>query len=240
MIDYAVVALFGLCAGTAELLSRYRDAPKTAIGRWPGLAYLAVNALAGVGGLAVVELLDLQFGLEPGEKLRWVRVLVAGFSSVALFRSSLFTVRAGDKDVPIGPAAALQAILATLDRAVDRKQAEDRDEFVGNLESDVPNDANRLRFLGAYCLGLMQNVPAGEQKQLEEQINTIILDRRLTPRDRLVLACLQLMAVVGHGVLSKAIQRMKSEPPAPAEEESVPAPPPVSELDDPPEGPSNG
>jgi hypothetical protein len=233
VIDYTAVALFGLVAGAAEIVSRYRDAPWTAVRRFPGIVYLSINALAGMGGLLAVEALDLRFGFQPGEQLRWARVLVAGFSSVALFRSSLFTIRAGEKDVPIGPAAALQAILATLDRDVDRKQASDRDRFVESLAEDIGGEPNRLRFLGAYCLGLMQNVPAGEQNQLREQITTVIQDKKLTPRERLLLVCLQLLAVVGHDVLAKAINRLKSLPPTQQVEEEVPEPPPPLALDEP-------
>jgi hypothetical protein len=239
-MDYVIAACFGIVAGAAEILSRYRDAPFTAVRRFPGVVYLLINAAAGSGGLLAVEALDLRFGLEAGEQLRWTRVLVAGFTSVALFRSAFFTIRSGDKDVPIGPAAALQAILSTLDRAVDRKQASDRDVFVDSLPIGTSAEPNRLRFLGAYCLGLMQNVPAGEQRQLEEQINTVIQDRKLTPRERLVLVCLQLLAVVGHEVLERAIKRMEEQPPTPDNVEVIPDPPPIATLDDPPDESPSG
>lgn len=45
---------------------------------------------------------------------------MAGVSAMAFFRSSLFVVRAGDRDVGVGPSGFLQIFLTAADRAVDR------------------------------------------------------------------------------------------------------------------------
>lgn len=213
VIDYVLVCLFGVLAGAAELLSRYRDAPFRAMRRRFGIIYLAVNAAAGVAGLLAVHALDLRFGLEDGTRLRWTRVLVAGFSSVALFRSSLFTVRAGDRDVPIGPAAALQQLLLTLDREVDREQADRRTTFLAEQCAGLPADTRTLRSLTALCLAIMQNVSAVEQNQVKEQTESILRNTVIAPIYRRDLVCLQLLAVVGFDVLEKAISRVKQETP---------------------------
>ncbi len=211
-LDFALVSLFGVLAGGAELLSRYRDAPFWAMSRRFGLIYLAVNAAAGVAALLAVRAMDLTFGQGDPERVRWMRVLVAGFSSIALFRSSLFTVRVGDRDVPIGPAAALQQLLATLDREVDRVQADRRTAFLTEKCGDLPTDARTLRSLSALCLGIMQNVTSAEQNQLKDQTETILRTTTIHANHRRDLVCLLLLAVVGFAVLGRAIERLKQNP----------------------------
>jgi len=48
---------------------------------------------------------------------------MAGVSAMAFFRTSLFVVRSGDRDVGVGPSGFLQIFLGAADRAVDRKRA---------------------------------------------------------------------------------------------------------------------
>ncbi len=223
-MDYTLVLAFGALTGLAELIARYRDAPFTAATRLPGLLYLALNAVAGAGALGLLKAFGVTFGLDAGgdeTRLWWARTLAAGFSAMLLFRSALFIVRVGEKDIPVGPAVVLQAVLGSLDRAIDRNLAADRDRFIAALSPTLPDAANRLRFLAGYCIGLMQNVPADEQKAIRDQIELVIGDKQNTPRDRLRLICLQLLTVVGREVLSKAIEQLR------AGGEEVPAAPPV-------------
>ena len=45
---------------------------------------------------------------------------------MALFRTSLFTVRAGDRDVGVGPGSLLQTLRDAVDREVDRARGQAR------------------------------------------------------------------------------------------------------------------
>jgi hypothetical protein len=225
-IDFTLVSLFGVLAGSAELLSRYRDAPFWAMSRRFGLIYLAVNAVAGVAALLAVRALDPNFGPGDPDRVRWTRVLVAGFSAVALFRSSLFTVRVGDRDVPIGPAAALQQLLATLDREVDRHLAGRRTTFLDGCQG-LPTDPRTLRALTAVCLGIMQNVSPAEQNQVNQQVEAVLRNSGFRPADRRDLVCLQLLAVVGFEVLTRALGRVGNTPLEPPEQPTPDDPPPA-------------
>ena len=225
LVDYGTVVLLGLLAGIGELFTRYRDAPSVVLGRRAGLTYLAVNGAAGAIALLAVRALDLRTGPavgSPTDRERWGLVLLAGFSAMALLRSSLFTLRVGDRDVPIGPAAALKAILDVLDRAVDREQAARRDQFLDTLPAGWAPDPTGIRTLSGYCLGLMQNVTSDEQKALGQQIEQLITNRALSPRHRLRLTCLLLLPVVGADVLRRALARVHQDD-RPAD---VPDPPP--------------
>ena len=226
--DYLWACAFGAVAAVGELLSRYRDAPWRAIRQFPGLLYLVVNAASGIFGVWAVYLLNLKFGLTDEAAIRWARVLAGGFSSLAIFRSSVFVVKAGDKDIPIGPAAALQAFLASLDRAVDRSNAARRARFVADvLPPALQLPAKRLRFLTSYCLGLMQNVTAEEQKQVRLLIDGVLADAKLTLHQKLVLVCLQLLPFIGFDLMTAAVEQVKAEP-GPGDQEEHAGPPPAA------------
>jgi len=67
--------------------------------------YLAINALASFAAFALTRLFGWDFGFSGSPQARdWVQCLVAGFGAMVLFRSSLFTVRAGDREIGFGPA----------------------------------------------------------------------------------------------------------------------------------------
>jgi hypothetical protein len=83
---------------------------------------------------------------------------------MTLFRSSLFTVRAGNQDIAIGPSLFVQTMLAAVDRSVDRLRAQSRAPEVGTIMKGV--SYAKAKALPAYCLQLMQNVPQSEQEKL--------------------------------------------------------------------------
>jgi hypothetical protein len=93
--------------GSSELISRYRDSPEAALRTWPAVFYIATNAVASVGALHVIDA-NGWFA-----QSHWTRILMAGASAMAFFRTSLFVVRAGDRDVGIGPSGFLQIFLSS-------------------------------------------------------------------------------------------------------------------------------
>src|ERR1022692_2402103 len=97
VFDFVAVALLGALVGGAELVSRYRDAPR------------AVLALALIRGYRWT------FNA-TGASQRWTQVLVGGVGAMALFRTSLFMVRAGDRDIGVGPGSFLQIFRDAADR----------------------------------------------------------------------------------------------------------------------------
>lgn len=102
-MDYAAAGILGVLVGLGELLSRYRDASGRALAKSPSAwFYCILNAAVSMAALSLIVAFGVTFG-KTGTALEWTRVLVAGVSAMAFFRSSLFTVRIGDKDVGVGP-----------------------------------------------------------------------------------------------------------------------------------------
>jgi hypothetical protein len=128
---------------------------------------------------------------------------------MALFRTSLFAVRAGEKDIGIGPATFLQIFLDAADREVDRLRAQDRSKSVAKLMEGIEYQKAGA-ILAPYCLALMQNVPKGEQQKLEEAAKLLsaqTLDSSIKAR----ILALQLIDVVGPEVLAAAVDALRTE-----------------------------
>jgi hypothetical protein len=167
----------------------------------PGQArlYLAVNAIASAGALGLIRA-NHWFG-SP-----WLQVLMAGLSAMAFFRTSLFVVRAGDRDVNVGPSGFLQIFLGAADRAVDRLRASARSEGVATVMKGVDYDKAK-KVLPQYCLALMQSAPKEDQDALVRALK----DLEEQPVDESVKALLlglELINVVGVDVLTTAVRSL--------------------------------
>jgi hypothetical protein len=207
-VDYFIVVMLGLLVAVAELASRYRDAPWAALYTRPALFYIVLNSSASGCALALIRTFDWNFGA-TGAAVRWTQVLVAGMGAMAVFRTSLFTVRVGDKDVGVGPASFLEIFRDTADREVDRLRARARGMSVGKLMDEIEYK-KASEGLVPYCLALMQNVPDEEQQKLLHAVQ--LLDSE--PIDGSVkvrILGLLLMNVVGPEVATAAVEVLREQ-----------------------------
>jgi hypothetical protein len=205
----AAAGLLGALVAVGELVSRYRDDPARAILSLSATLYVGVNAAGAVAAFALISTFGWRFGASS-ESLPVTQVLVAGFGSAALFRTSLFNVTAGDQVIGIGPSAVLNVLLSAADRAVDRKRARIRSETttasMDGFSFEMGADA-----LVAYCFAAMQNASADEVKDIEDKIVAL----RAKPNDHMPDQVksyglgLSLVTVVGDKVLHEAVQRLK-------------------------------
>ena len=157
-LDWLAVASLGALVGTSELVSRYKDDPA---------------AEPNAAGLFLYR--DQRPRLYRGpwprslegwsSDARWKQVLLRSISAMAFFRTSLFVIRAGDRDVNVGPAAFLQIFLVAADRSVDRHRASARSGTVAKVMKGVDFD-KAIDVLPSYCVALMQNVSTEDQQVL--------------------------------------------------------------------------
>lgn len=196
LIDASIAAALGALVGTSEIVSRYRDSPGSAVRTLSALFYIAINTAASLGALGLIHH-NHWFGD------RWTQVLMAGVSAMAFFRSSLFVVRAGDRDVGVGPSGFLQIFLTAADRSVDRLRAASRSKTVGDMMRPV-DYAKAFPILPPYCLALMQNVPPEDQQALARDLKALD-ERQVDPMVKSQLLGLALMNVVGADVLRAAV-----------------------------------
>lgn len=209
-LDFAVVAVLGALVGGGELVSRYRDAPARAVYNWPAAIYIGLNVAASLAALALIRTYGWTFGVTLGaEAVRWTQVGLAGTGAMALFRTSLFTVHAGDRDIGVGPSSFLQIFRDAADRAVDRLRARVRGDTVSKLMEGISPD-KASQGLPPYCLALMQNVPDEEQVKLMQALALLEKDE-IDPTIKVRILGLQLMNVVGPNVLTAAVESLRSE-----------------------------
>jgi hypothetical protein len=210
VLDYAVVAALGAFVGSGELVSRYRDAPAGALSTRPALFYIFINMAASTVALFVILVFDWQFGVTSGEAaVRWTRVGIAGTGAMALFRTSLFTVHVGDRDIAVGPSSFLQVFRDAADRAVDRLRAQARGDSVAKLMEGV-DYAKAFEGLPPYCLALMQNV-ADEDQQKMLQALALLDKENMDPAIKVRILGLLLMNVVGPNVLTAAVESLRNQ-----------------------------
>jgi hypothetical protein len=92
---------------------------------------------------------------------------------------------------------------------VDRLRAQDRGKDVSRLMEGISYD-KASRGLTLYCLALMQNVPDDEQKRLSDSL-ALLDNLAIDPDIKVRLLGLQLMNVVGPGVLTAAVEALRKE-----------------------------
>ena len=220
--EFLAAGALGALVAIAELVSRYRDDPAAALISLPAVIYVGVNAAAAVGALYLIHAFNWSFGAVGGT-LGLTQVLVAGFGSAAVFRSSLFNVTAGDQVVGIGPSAVLNVILAAADRAVDRQRAAIRAETAAEIMKDFSfADADSLL---RYSVATMQNISSDEATVIENQIARLrdAANAQVSDSVKSYILGLCLLTITGRKVLERAVQQIN--PPAPP---GTPAPAPAA------------
>jgi hypothetical protein len=202
-LDWAAVATLGGLVGASELISRYKDQPGAAINSWPAIFYVAINSAASVGALGLIRA-NGWFGTA-----RWTQILMAGVSAMAFFRSSLFVVRAGDRDVGVGPSGFLQIFLGAADRAVDRQRAAARSDAVAEVMKNV-DFTKAVKALPPFCLALMQNVSSEDQELLKRALEALSRGES-EPSVKALLLGIELINVVGVDVLKQAVESLGAQ-----------------------------
>jgi hypothetical protein len=209
---YVLVGVLGTAVAVGELVSRYRDAPMRALATFPALIYIAINAGASLGALALIRAFDWKFGVNGTSSdaaVRWTQTLIAGFGALAFFRSSLFIVHVGDQDIGMGPSAFLQSVLDAADRGVDRTRANARSRLVGKVMKGLSFEKAH-QSLPTYSLALMQNVPADVQVQIGGQVEKLRAATMPDPAKLLILGLL-LMNELGGTVLESAVDGLREQ-----------------------------
>ena len=226
-----LVFLIGGAVGAGEIIDRYRDDPFLALRKQPSVLYVAVNALAATTAFVLIQVYDKDF-----ESLSVpTQVLLAGFGTMALFRSSVFNATVGDKQVGVGPDAFLTTILGAADSRVDRELACKRAVDVERIMSKV-TDAERARaVLPLYCYRLLQSsLSENDYTALMKKIEDVYESDPENPHDlptdrtKIFVLGLLLMNYMGKEVLKAAVDTLQSDldkkPGLDGKEEAEPTP----------------
>jgi hypothetical protein len=206
--QWAVIAALGAATGIIELIGRYRDAPFRALRTYGALIYIAVNVIASLTGLYLLQTVGTSFISEtdPGKRAIY-EILIAGFGSLTFLRSSIFKIRFNDTDISVGPALLLDILLAAADRGVDRRRGADRAREVAEAMKDVSFD-KAISSLPPFCFSLMQNLTNEEQSSISAQLDKVQKNIAIDPHAKSLLMGLLLMNFVGVEVLREAVSQL--------------------------------
>lgn len=204
--NFAIAGLLGALLGAAELLSRYRDKPSLLLLVGATWGYVVINALAAIAAYLLIQRFGWGFGQTGGAKAA-VQVLVAGFGSAALFRSSLFMVKVGTDTVGVGPNVVLASLLDAADRAVDRVQAQRRltkvKEVMEGFDFATSHDD-----LVTACLAAAANVSSDNALSLRSSVQALA-GSPATPKGKNLTLGLLIIDVVGAEVLKAAVDSLR-------------------------------
>jgi hypothetical protein len=203
---FEAAGLLGGSVGTAELLSRYRDAPAYVLLSPPGMGYVTINAAASLLAMGIILAFGWKFGASGTSAVQATQVLAAGFGAMALFRSSLLTVKAGNDDVGVGPSSVLSIMMAASDRSADRLRAADRACQVQDVMADVSYE-KAAQALPTVAVALMQNLGSGDVAALNVELEALKTEK-LPDETKSLLLGLKITNVVSTAVLSAAKQSL--------------------------------
>jgi hypothetical protein len=209
-IVYFAVALIGALVGAVELIARYRDDPFRAIVVPSAVLYMLINLTAAIFALWTLRLFSVDWWTASGPvEQKFYEIMTAGFGSMVVLRSSLFTLRVNEGDIAVGPAMVLDVLLRATDRGVDRAMAEPRATIVDDVMADVSFDLARLA-LPSFCMALMQNVSPEEQQSFALQVEALA-GSDMTDRVKSLNLGLALLNLVGEKVLRVAVTNLKKD-----------------------------
>jgi len=206
--------MLGVLVGFIELISRYEDAPFRTATTFPGLFYMLINGVVAVAALLMIRLFGWK--ILPGDSTintdveRWAEVLIAGLGAMSIFRSSVLVVGKGDQEVSVGPSAVLEILLDTIDKEVDRFQAQSRAKVVSEIMAEI-NYEDAKKDLPYICMALMQNLDPKDGDALKQSAASAELFTGTTPDAHKIRFGLILMDIVGEDVLREAIGIMKKK-----------------------------
>lgn len=208
VVAYGLATAIGGIVAAAELVSRYRDAPMSAVTSRGGVAYVLFN-----GGVAFLGMYLIRnvfpfphddLALPPADVPTLAQqVIAAGLGAMVVLRSAVVTVRSGSTDVPIGPAAVVEIFRTALDRDVDRARAGPRAQDIRRIMGDV-SFVRAYKPLRDIAISLLQNVSPDEAARLRERISALASETGRSDSDKAMELGLILAGSVGFAAVEEA------------------------------------
>jgi hypothetical protein len=193
---YAILAMgLGFLAAFAELLSRYQD-PKQILTTGSSIIYMLINGVASF--LAYWFIDNQKFTTNEITK-----VVVAGTSALVLLRSSLASIKVGEKQVEAGFASILQVFLTWADRSFDQRKARADLPDVKPMMAGIDFEKAKLA-LPTTCFKIMKNVTQEEQDKIASEV-AILTQSSLDNNVKCINLGILLMELTGAQLLNQAI-----------------------------------
>jgi hypothetical protein len=217
VLSAAFAGAIAASVGAAEIMSRYRQQPLVALLSAPGAGYVFFNAGAGAAALLLLELTG--WITRPTSSLSAPQVFLAGFGSMTVLRTSVFTASRGSDRLTAGPSTFLENVLLVADEALDRKLAVATATSVSRIMSGVSFDRAH-ESLPSVCLSLRASVPNQGVQDLGTVISGLRNGSTLPDSAKATLLGTALLNLVGPTVLEEAVRTLAPSILVPERDES--------------------
>lgn len=167
---YFLAFLLGIIAAIAELLSRYTDGFRIFKVK-ESYPYLLINGFTSVTAYWYISTHNIAPDAIITEPLS--KVLTAGIGSMVILRSSVASIKVGDKTIEAGFAPILNVFLNTADRAFDRCQSKKNINEIATIMKDV-DFSKAHKDLPATCFNSLQNAPEEQVAKCSSDIQKIV------------------------------------------------------------------
>jgi hypothetical protein len=173
-IYYIIVFLCGCTTALAELISRY-DRSTQILKYKACYFYLLINGIASIFAYWFITEYKLDLGFLSKNEIG--RIILASTSSMVILRSSVASLKIGNKNIEAGLASITQVFLHAADRSYDRERSNDDYKKIETIMQNI--DFNKAKIdLPLTCLCMMKNVPIEEQKLLGDEVSMLEKDSR--------------------------------------------------------------
>lgn len=169
MLLWVLVFSIGIATALAELLSRYNYSLKV-FKVTPSYIYLLINGLSSLIAYYFILTYNIDFG--PWSENSIGKAIAAGVASSIILRSSVASIKTGDKTFEAGLAPVVQVFLNTADRAFDQKRSANDIEEIANIMRGVKFDLAKKN-LPPICFRLLNNISDDETKIIGEEISNL-------------------------------------------------------------------
>jgi hypothetical protein len=161
---------FGVLIGLAEVMLRYKNDPVDALRTPYAIFYLVLNGFSSLVGYWILRKYSQAFAPKIADD-NFLLMMLAGFGSMILMRSKLFTFRGDDnREYPLGPDILFSALNRFLDDKIDRLRAVQRQRLVFRKMKDIDDFELASQYVKASLLSF-QGLTELDRREIADAID---------------------------------------------------------------------
>jgi len=183
LFNISIVFLFGLFASFIELLLRYKEwkyiffcskrtervEEESVVGYV--FLYIFLNGIVSIFAFWLIKFFQNE-SISNISSLETQNLIIAGFGGMMILRSSIFSIKQNNKDVEIGFASVVQALIDIIDRKINHNIAARRICDIHELMEEIDFESAKAE-LPALCIEFIDYFTDEDSKNLRDKITEI-------------------------------------------------------------------
>lgn len=160
--------LIGSLVGMSELLSRYSD-PYVIFDKKSAWFYMFLNGIISILGYWIIKYIKGNLAISS---IEIYNIIMAGFGSMLIIRSSIASLIVQGKKVEIGFASILQVFLDTTEKLFNRNRAKEILDDMYEIMKGVEFNKAKIN-LPSICITTFQTISSEDSAKLGEQVENL-------------------------------------------------------------------